>query len=155
MKIFSWLKNNLLILILVVIVVLLAIVKINSNRHENKNINLISPTPTVKLTPIIEQKIGDKTREEILQLEPEERYEFITNLNTNEAEKLDMMSNYDFSDFLPYKGKTFVAENYLNNDRTLTVTGLIEDKEKMLDEINGWLFYEMGNNPRTIKIIWK
>jgi hypothetical protein len=167
MKFIDWLKKNYLIAILFIITVLVLAIKINifikdnqtnnlktSNneiKRENETKTLISPSPTVTKEILYE----GKTKEEILQMEPEKQFEFVTNLSQEEIEELDMMPNYDFSEFLPEKKETFIAESFSYKDRVLTVTGLIDDKEKMLKEINGWLFYETGNNSKTIKIIWK
>ena len=88
-------------------------------------------------------------------MEPEEGYDFITKLSREEIEKLDMMPNYDFSDSLPEKKETFIAEKYDPIKRELIIKPLIDDKEKIIYTVENWLFYETGNNPKTIKIIWK
>lgn len=168
MKIIEWSKKNYLIVILFIVSIWVLMIKINinikdnkindtqiitpaiENKLEDKTNDLISPTPTI----INDNEFGNKTKEEILQMDPENRYDFITDLSREEVERLDMMPNYDFSDFLPYKGKTFIAEKYSSQERTLTVSKLTDNKEKSLIEINNWLFYENGNNPKTIKIIW-
>jgi hypothetical protein len=165
MKFINWLKKNYLIAILFIITVLILGIKIvinykqansletsnNEIKKENKTETLVSPIPTITKEILYE----GKTKEEILQMEPEAQFEFVTNLSQPEIEELDMMPNYDFSEFLPEKKETFIAESFSYEDRILTVTGLIDDKEKILKDINSWLFYETGNNSKTIKIIWK
>lgn len=165
MRIIDWSKKNYLIIILFIVAVLMWWLKIKTNNQNsdiNSNISTITPIidnktdDFISVKPTVSDKkiFGNKTKEEILQLEAEEKYEFITKLSREEVEELDMMPNYDFSDFLPKRKETFIAEKYSSKERILTVKGLIEDKNKILEEVNSWLFYETGNNPRTIKIIW-
>jgi len=111
---------------------------------------LVSPTPIINNLKLF----GGKTKEEILQMEPEEGYDFITKLSREEVEELDMMPNYDFSGFLPYLNDNFIVEKFDYQNKKLTVKPLIEDKNKIKEEVNGWLFYENGNNPSKIEIIW-
>lgn len=138
MKFIDWAKKNYLIIILFIIVVLILVIKINNNIKTNNS-------PTSSTTTKLEQKkiksptsttinktlYNNKTKEEILQMEPEKRYEFVTNLNQEELEELDMMPNYDFSIFLPYEGKDFVVEKFDKTNNQLIVTPLIDDQDKI------------------------
>ncbi len=163
-KIIEWSKKNYLIIILFIVAVLMWWLKIKTNNQNsdiNDNLSTITPVINnktddfISVKPIInERKYNGKTKEEIVNFEIEEKDLFVSNLTREEIEELDMTPNYDFSDFLPKKKETFIAEKYSSEERILTVKGLIEDKDKILEEINYWLFYETGNNPRTIKIIW-
>lgn len=155
MKIINWLKRNLLLIILVFIVILLSLIKLRANKQVAEITKPVIPTPTEILRPETEVKYNNKTKKEILEMDPEEGYDFITELDKNEVEKLDMMPNYDFSDFLPERKTTFVAEKYDPVKRELIVQPLITNKTEITDEVKNWLFYETGNNPKTIKIIWK
>ncbi len=168
MQLINWMKKNYLIVILFIIVVLILTVKITIQIKDNKNSNLSKITPTVETKPenIINNLIsptptviynitfGNKTREEILEMEEEDRYDFITKLSREEAEELDMMPNYDFSDFLPYISTNFIIEEFDYQNKKLTVRSIIDDKNKVKEEVNSWLFYSTGNNPRKIEIIW-
>ena len=92
-------------------------IKIN---NQNKNINNIIPTTTPIInnkidnlisptTTIIKQNIfGGKTKEDILKMETEEMDIFVSNLNREEIEELDLTPDYNFSDFLPEKKDTFI-----------------------------------------------
>lgn len=168
MKFIAWSKKNYLIIVLFIIVVWILVMKINIRIKDNKisNLptittiiennpeilidNLVSPTPTIVSRNIF----GNKTREEILKMEGEERDDFITQLSREEVEELDMMPNYDFSEFLPYTSQNFIVEKFDYQNKKLTVKPLIEDKTIIKDEVDGWLFYENGNNPKKIEIIW-
>jgi len=165
MKLIEWSKKNYLIIILFLVTVLVLSIKIktriqdsNTDKNlpkitpivENKINNLVSPTPIINNLKLF----GGKTKEEILQMEPEEGYDFITKLSREEVEELDMMPNYDFSGFLPYLNDNFIVEKFDYQNKKLTVKPLIEDKNKIKEEVNGWLFYENGNNPSKIEIIW-
>jgi len=154
MKIINWLKRNLLLIILVFIVILLSLIKLRANKQVAEITKPVIPTPTEILRPETEVKYNNKTKKEILEMDPEEGYDFITELDKNEVEKLDMMPNYDFSDFLPERKTTFVAEKYDPVKRELIVQPLITNKTEITDEVKNWLFYETGNNTKTIKIIW-
>ncbi len=171
MKIINWMKKNYLIVVLFIITVWILIVKINIKIQNNKNGNLPAITP-IKVEPIPTNKnqidllvsptptiinidtYGNKSKEEILRMEPEERYDFISELSREEIEELDMMPNYDFSNFLPYTNKDFIVEKFDYQNKKLTVKPLIDDKNKIKEEVNAWLFYENGNNPKKIEIIW-
>lgn len=163
----NWLKKNYLIAILFLITVFILVIKINTrikdnqinnlptildnkDKAENKKEILISPTPTI----INKTTFRNKTRNEILEMKPEDRYEFITSLNREEVEQLDMMPNYDFSDFLPFTSENFIVEKFDYQNKKLTVKPLIEDKIKIKKEFDNWLFYSNGNNPKKIEIIW-
>lgn len=163
----NWLKKNYLIAILFLITVFILVIKINTrikdnqinnlptildnkDKAENKKEILISPTPTI----INKTTFRNKTRNEILEMKPEDRYEFITSLNREEVEQLDMMPNYDFSDFLPFTSENFIVEKFDYQNKKLTVKPLIEDKIKIKKEVDNWLFYSNGNNPKKIEIIW-
>ena len=154
MKIIGWIKNNLMIVVLIILVLLLVIIKLSTGRQDevlqnNKN---VLPTPTI--TNIV-KLYNNKTKEEILQMETEERDSFVSELSREEIEELDMTPDYDFSDFLPYINPDFVVEKYDKKNKTITVKPLMEDKEKLKQRVDSWLFYETGNNPRNIKIIWQ
>lgn len=161
MKLNNWIKKYFLLLYLLIVVILLTMIKINLKPNEqiknNVSVINISPIPTIikKNTPILEKKYGNKTKEEILQMEEGDGYSFVANLSREDIEELDMMSNYNFSDFLPYKGETFIAEKFLYEDKKLFIKPLIIDKEKIKKEIGDWLFYVTGNNPTKIEIIWQ
>ncbi len=163
----NWLKKNYLIAVLFLITVFILVIKINTrikdnqinnlptildnkDKAENKKEILISPTPTI----INKTTFRNKTRNEILEMKPEDRYEFITSLNREEVEQLDMMPNYDFSDFLPFTSENFIVEKFDYQNKKLTVKPLIEDKIKIKKEVDNWLFYSNGNNPKKIEIIW-
>lgn len=160
MKFIDWAKKNYLIIILFIIVVLILTIKINNNiktdspptpsatRLEQQNLR--SPIPTT-INKIL---YNNKTKEEILQMESEEKNEFITKLSREKVEELDMMPNYDFSVFLPYEGKDFVVEKFDKTNNQLIVTPLIDDQDKIKNEVESWLFYENGNNPGKITIIF-
>lgn len=162
MKFIDWLKKNYLIAVLFIVAILILIIKINIRIKENNEVvsdlntediktNLITPQPT----EVIKQTLyNNKTKEEIIKMDPEERYEFTTELNRDELEELNMMPNYDFSDFLPFSTNNFIAQKFDYQNKKLTVKPLIEDKDKIREEVNSWLFYENGNNPRKIEIIW-
>lgn len=161
MKFINWAKKNYLIIILLTIVIWILSVKINIYFKNDtttpiiKPETTITPVPTVIVTEIINKKIfGGKTKEEILQIEPEDRDDFITELSRSEVEELDMMPNYDFSQFLPYESENFIVEKFDYQNKKLTVKPLIEDKNKIKEEVDSWLFYSNGNNPRKIEIIW-
>lgn len=167
MKFIEWSKKNYLIIILIIIVIWILAVKINiyikniktsnlpttpivETEPETKIDSLISPIPTI----INETTYGNKTKEEILQMELEERDDFVTELSREEVEELDMMPSYDFSDFLPYETSNFKVEKFDYINKKITVKPLIVDKNLIKQEIDEWLFYETGNNPKKIEIIW-
>lgn len=163
MKFIEWSKKNYLIVILFILAVLVLAIKINIRIKEDKISslptkpipekvinNLISPTPII----IKKNTYGNKTREEILEMDGEDRDDFITQLSREEVEELDMMPNYDFSDFLPYKDQNFIIEKFDHKNKKLTVKPLIQDKTKIKEEVSDWLFYSNGNNPKKIEIIW-
>ncbi len=154
MKLIEWIKNNLMIVILVVLVLLLVIIKLSTGRQDDvsQNNKNVLPTPTVVRTAKL---YNNKTKGEILQMETEERDLFVGELSRQEIEELDMTPDYDFSDFLPYKNPDFIVEKYDKENKTITVKPLMEDKEKLKERVNSWLFYETGNNPRNIKIVWQ
>lgn len=173
MELIKWLKNNFLVVILFIVAVWILIIKININKEnnkisnfptitpiienkiENKTDNLISPTPTTtNLTTSDKKTFGNKTKEEILEMESEERDYFISDLSREEIEELDMTPDYDFSDFLPFSSENFIVEKFDYKNKKLTVKPLIDDKNKIKIEVESWLFYENGNNPRKIEIIW-
>lgn len=165
MKFIEWSKKNYLIIILFIIVVWILAIKINIYMKDNKTSNLPitssvenkpeilidnSPTPTIVGRNIF----GNKTREEILQMDPEDRESFISDLSREENEELDMMPNYPLLDFLPYISQNFIVEKYDRENKKLTVKPLIDDKAKIKFKVEDWLFYETGNNPKKIEIIW-
>lgn len=163
MKLINWLKKNYLIAILFVVVVwILAIkiiIRIKENQtnsisqeinNQNKKGDLISPTPEITTKTLY----GNKTKEEILQMETEKRDLFVSELSREEIEELDMTPDYDFSSFLPYTNKNFIVEKFDYQNKKLIIKPLIEDKNKITEEVNSWLFYETGNNPKKIEIIW-
>lgn len=162
MKIIDWLKKNYLIAILFIAVIVILLIKINIRTKENNEVvsdlntediktNLITPQPT----EVIKQTLyNNKTKEEILEMEIEERDKFVSELSRDEIEELDMTPDYDFSDFLPFSTNNFIVQKFDYQNKKLTVKPLIEDKDKIREEVNSWLFYENGNNPRKIEIIW-
>ncbi len=166
MKFINWIIKNYLIVILFIVAILILIIKINIRIKENNEVlinsktediktNLIKPSIISQPTEVIKQTLyNNKTKEEIIKMDPEERYTFIGNLSRDEAEELDMMTDYDFSDFLPFSTNNFIAQKFDYQNKKLTVKPLIEDKDKIKEEVNSWLFYENGNNPRKIEIIW-
>ena len=87
-------------------------------------------------------------------MEIEERDKFVSELSRDEIEELDMTPDYDFSDFLPFSTNNFIVQKFDYQNKKLTVKPLIKDKDKIREEVNSWLFYENGNNPRKIEIIW-
>ncbi len=162
MKIIDWLKKNYLIAILFIAVIVILLIKINIRTKENNEVvsdlntediktNLITPQPT----EVIKQTLyNNKTKEEILEMEIEERDKFVSELSRDEIEELDMTPDYDFSDFLPFSTNNFIVQKFDYQNKKLTVKPLIKDKDKIREEVNSWLFYENGNNPRKIEIIW-
>lgn len=162
MKIIDWLKKNYLIAILFIAVIVILLIKINIRTKENNEVvsdlntediktNLITPQPT----EVIKQTLyNNKTKEEILEMEIEERDKFVSELSRDEVEELDMTPDYDFSDFLPFSTNNFIVQKFDYQNKKLTVKPLIKDKDKIREEVNSWLFYENGNNPRKIEIIW-
>ena len=162
MKIIDWLKKNYLIAILFIAVIVILLIKINIRTKENNEVvsdlntediktNLITPQPT----EVIKQTLyNNKTKEEILEMEIEERDNFVSELSRDEVEELDMTPDYDFSDFLPFSTNNFIVQKFDYQNKKLTVKPLIKDKDKIREEVNSWLFYENGNNPRKIEIIW-
>lgn len=106
MKFIAWLKKNYLIAVLFVIAVWILIIKINIKIKDNKTIDiqtitpvvenkldiLISPTPTI----ISKKTFGNKTKEEIMQMGDDEKYDFIMKLSQEELEELDIVKNNDF-----------------------------------------------------------
>ena len=162
MKIIDWLKKNYLIAILFIAVIVILLIKINIRTKENNEVvsdlntediktNLITPQPT----EVIKQTLyNNKTKEEILEMEIEERDNFVSELSRDKIEELDMTPDYDFSDFLPFSTNNFIVQKFDYQNKKLTVKPLIKDKDKIREEVNSWLFYENGNNPRKIEIIW-
>ena len=162
MKIIDWLKKNYLIAILFIAVIVILLIKINIRTKENNEVvsdlntediktNLITPQPT----EVIKQTLyNNKTKEEILEMEMEERDKFVSEFSRDEIEELDMTPDYDFSDFLPFSTNNFIVQKFDYQNKKLTVKPLIKDKDKIREEVNSWLFYENGNNPRKIEIIW-
>lgn len=133
----------------------MSLIKLKTSKQITESVKPIIPTPTEILKIKTEVKYNGKTKEEILKMEPEEDDSFITELSREEVEELNIMPDYDFSDFLPEKKETFIAEKYDPIKRELIIQPLVVDKEKIINEMENWLFYETGNNPKTIKIIWK
>jgi hypothetical protein len=168
MKFIEWFKKSYLIVILFVVVLGILVIKINinikdnktseiptitpyiENKIDNKTDNLSIPTPTITSSAVF----GNKTRQEILQMDPEKRDDFITNLSQEENEELDMMPNYDFSDFLPITKQDFIVEKFDYQNKKITVKPLIQDITILKTEVDDWLYYETGNNPKKIEIIW-
>ena len=166
MKFINWIIKNYLIVILFIVAILILIIKINIRIKENNEVlinsktediktNLIKPSIISQPTEVIKQTLyNNKTKEEIIKMDPEERYTFIGNLSRDEAEELDMMADYNFSSSLPYKDQNFVIEKFDYESKKLTVKPLMEDKNRIKKEVDSWLFWSAGNNPRKIDIIW-
>lgn len=157
-----FIKYKIMFFLILVVVIMLMLKNIFGGQRENMVeseiasnpiSNLISPT-IVNLPINKEKTYKGKTKEEILQMEPEIKYEFIAQLSREEVEGLDMMPNYDFSDLLPYKDQNFIVEKFDYENKKLTVKPLIEDKNQIREEVESWLFYSNGNNPKKIEIIW-